>query len=188
MAPPRIANINLPKNIDPQKVQLVLICEALPENPADYFYSSQDSLYVKNIIEAFKNAGIQVENINQIIQKGVYLTVAVKEVRKGLVVPTDMIEKYSYSLENELELFPNTVAVLLMGDTAIKALNFISRRRIKAKVIPSGPTYKIRTGKFYLGSVRVFPSYLPTGKNFLIEKAKRKMVSEDIKNAFRLIK
>jgi uracil-DNA glycosylase len=32
------------------------------------------------------------------------------------------------------------------------------------------------------------PSYTPAGKNFLIEKSKRKMVAEDIREALRQIK
>ena len=74
-----------------------------------------------------------------------------------------------------------------MGDAAIKALNFISRRLTKTRAIPAGSTYKIRGETFYFGDIRVFPSYLPTGKNFLIEKSKRRMVAEDIKNAFELL-
>jgi uracil-DNA glycosylase len=32
---------------------------------------------------------------------------------------------------------------------------------------------------------KVFPSYTPAGKNFLIEKSKRRMVTEDIREAFK---
>lgn len=180
--------ITLPTNIDPEKIRIVMVCEALPENKNDYFYTSTDSLYVVNTIEAFNNAGIKINNIGDIVKKGVYLTTAVKESRKGLAVPTQTIENYSTLLEEELNMFPNIKAILLMGDVAIKALNLIARRVNKKRVIPAGSTYKIRGGKFYFGNIRVFPSYLPTGKNFLIEKTKRKMVAEDIKNAFELLK
>ncbi|MFZ2456074.1 MAG: uracil-DNA glycosylase [Candidatus Altiarchaeia archaeon] len=179
--------ITLPAGVDPQKIRVVMICEALPENMGDYFYSSTDSLFVVNIIKAFDGAGVMVKNINDVVRKGVYLTVAVKEPRKGLTVPTEVIEKYSDSLEEELRMFPNTRAILLMGDAAIKALNCITLRVNKKRAIPAGSTYKIRGGKFFFGNIRVFPSYLPTGKNFLIEKAKRKMVAEDIRNAFILL-
>lgn len=178
--------LRLPAGIDPEHVRIVLICEALPENKGDYFYSSSTSLYVTNTVEAFNAAGIHVKSIADIIKKGVYLTVAVKEPRKGLVVPPAIIERHSFALEEELELFPNTRAILLMGDAAIKALNFISRRIYGKKAIPAGSTYKIRDQKYFFGKIRVFPSYLPTGKNFLIEKSKRKMVAEDIRNAFKV--
>lgn len=163
-----------------------MVCEAMPENPDDYFYSSKSSLYVINTVDAFNNAGLQVKTIEDIIKRDVYLTVAVKSPREGLTVPPQKIEEDSYVLEEELKMFPKVKAILLMGDAAIKALNFISKRAIKAKVIPSGSTYKIRKGKFYFRDIRVFPSYLPTGKNFLIEKSKRAMVTDDIKNAFAL--
>jgi len=34
----------------------------------------------------------------------------------------------------------------------------------------------------------VFPSYTPTGKNYLIEKSKRKMIAEDIKAALEFLR
>ena|SRR3990172_1791784 len=177
----------IPPNIDPKKVKIIMICEALPVNKADYFYSSGDSLYVTNTLEAFDKAGIKVKNIDDVIKKRVYLTVAVKTPRKGLTISMEKIKEYSPVLEEELSLFPNLKAILLMGDAAIKALNYISQRTTKAKVVPSGSTYRIRKGEFYFKGIRVFPSYLQTGKNFLIEKSKRIMVAEDIKNAFKLL-
>lgn len=182
-----MAKLNIPSNIDPAKVKIIMISEAMPEKKSDYFYSSTDSLYVTNTIEAFNNAGIHVNDIDDIIKKGVYLTVAVKTPRKGLTVPTDIIKEHSYILEQELNMFQNVQAILLMGDAAIKSLNYISQRTAKKRAIPQGSTYKIRKGKFYFKDARVFPSYLQTGKNFLIEKSKRKMVAEDIKNAFKLL-
>jgi uracil-DNA glycosylase len=182
-----MTRFSIPAKIDPQKVRIIMICEALPENKQDYFYSSGNSLYVTNTVKAFQNAGIEVKDIDDIIKKGVYLTVAVKASRNGLTVPAEVIQKHSYELEEELNLFPNVKAILLMGDAAIKALNFISQRTTKTKTIPSGSTYKIRKGEFYFKNVRVFPSYLQTGKNFLIEKSKRAMVAEDIRNAFELV-
>jgi uracil-DNA glycosylase len=184
----KTAEPRIPAGIEPRRVQIVMVCEALPESEEDYFYaSSPDSLYVTNTLEAFNSAGIKVKNIDDVVKKGVYLTVAVKEPRKGAVVPGDVIEEHSYSLEEELRMFPNTKAILLMGDAAIKALNFISRRLTKTRAIPAGSTYKIRGETLYFGDIRVFPSYLPTGKNFLIEKSKRRMVAEDIRNAFELL-
>jgi uracil-DNA glycosylase len=182
-----MTRFSIPVKIDPQKVSIIMICEALPENEQDYFYGSGNSLYVTNTVEAFRNAGVEVNGIDDIIEKGVYLTVAVKAPRSGLTVPAEVIQKHSYALEEELNLFPNVKAILLMGDAAIKALNFISQRATKTKTIPSGSTYKIRKGEFYFKNIRVFPSYLQTGKNFLIEKSKRTMVAEDIRNAFKLL-
>ena len=82
-----------------------------------------------------------------------------------------------------MDLFSNVRAILLMGDTAIKAMNYMTKRNIGKRVIPSGSTYKIRRDKYFYKQVRVFPSYLQTGKGYLIEKTKRKMIAEDIKAA-----
>jgi uracil-DNA glycosylase len=61
--------------------------------------------------------------------------------------------------------------------------NYIWKRQTGRKIIPSGSTYKIRKGKFHFEEKRVFPSYTQTGKNYLIEKSKRRMIAEDIKEA-----
>jgi uracil-DNA glycosylase len=182
-----IKHFSIPEKIVPVKVKIIMICEGMPEKKKDYFYSLASSLYVTNTLEAFNNAGIKVNCIDDIIKRGVYLTVAVKETRKGLTIPTKVIRKYSNSLEEELTLFPNVRAIILLGDTAIKALNLLSKRTTGKNTIPVGSTYKIRKGKFFYKNIRVFPSYLQTGKNFLIEKSKRRMVAEDINNAFKIL-
>jgi len=180
-------NFTIPKSVIPDRVKIIMVCEALPENNEDYFYSSSDSLYVTNTIAAFKSASIEVNDINDILKNGVYLTVAVKKPREGPVVPPKIIEEHSHVLEKEIQQFPNVKVILLMGDAAIKAINHISKRKNKVKVIPRGSTYKIRKNEFYFNGIRIFPSYLQTGKNFLIEKSKRVMVAEDIKNAFNIL-
>jgi len=179
-----MVSFSLPKGVVPGNVRIIMVCEAMPDNPADYFYTSSNSLYVTNTIDAFNSAGIKVNSIDEILKKGVYLTVAVKTARTGPTVPPDVIEEHSHTLEKEIGQFPNVKAILLMGDAAIRALNCISKRKYSMKAIPAGSTYKIRKDKFYFNDIRAFPSYLQTGKNFLIEKAKQRMVAEDIKNAF----
>ena len=176
------------KNSDLRKISILMIAEAKPERAADYFYSSKDSLYVLNTISAFQQAGYSVHSIADINALGVYLTVAVKEPRPGVSMPRELIEKYVPVLETEIAQFPNLKAILLMGDVAIKALNLISRRRTGKACVPAGSTYKIRENEFFFEDKRVFPSYLQTGKNFLIEKAKQRMVAEDIQHAFDWVK
>lgn len=177
----------IPSMLDHEKVRMILISEALPEDMDDYFFSKSKSLFVVNTIEAFNVAGVPVKSIDDILMRGVYLTVAVKEPRRGLTVPPDTIEKYSHQLEKEIGQFPHVKAILLMGDTAIKAMNLISKRTMGKRAIPPGSTYRIRGEKYSYNGIRIFPSYLQTGKNFLIEKSKRTMVAEDIRSAFALI-
>ena len=38
-----------------------------------------------------------------------------------------------------------------------------------------------------LDGIRVLPSYLQTGKSYLIEKSKRRMIAEDLRTALELI-
>jgi len=64
-------------------------------------------------------------------------------------------------------------------------MNDVWKKRTGQRVIPAGSTYKIRGQAYSFDSKRVFPSYTPAGKNFLIEKSKRRMVAEDIREALR---
>lgn len=159
-------------------ISVLMICDAPTED---------SKLMEENTVQAFNCAGVPINNMGEIKSNGVHIAYAVKTPRKTAVFPAKTIEENSFLLEKELNQFPNLRAILLMGDTAIKSINLISKRLYDTKAIPAGSTYKIRGGKFYFGKIRVFPSYLQTGKNFLIEKSKQKMVSEDIKCAFSLI-
>jgi hypothetical protein len=42
-------------------------------------------------------------------------------------------------------------------------------------------------GEYHYGQVRVVPSYLPTGRSYLIERSKREMVAEDLRLALGLM-
>lgn len=90
-------------------------------------------------------------------------------------------------LERELALFPDAVALLLMGDVAIRAVNEIARRNGEPRPVPAIPTYKLRGGKFRFRGFRVFPSYLQVGQSFFIEPGKQGVIAEDIRAAMRLV-
>jgi uracil-DNA glycosylase len=143
-------------------------------------------LFQETTVQAFRDAGASVSSIRDILKSGVYLTTAVKCGKTGYGIKAGTIKECSKLLEEELGLFPDLKAILLMGDVAIKALNYISTRAGEGKVIPPGSTYKIRDGKYRFRSVRVFPSYLQAGPSFFIEKSKRRMIAEDIKAALAL--
>jgi uracil-DNA glycosylase len=91
-------------------------------------------------------------------------------------------------LEKELALFPNVKVLMLMGDVAIRAINYIARGAGEGRVIPAGSTYKIRGQEYFFRGKRAFPSYLQAGPSFFIEKSKRRMIAEDISAALRLVK
>ena len=166
--------------LDPQAISTILISEAAPPNPADYYYAPGNPAYRQTTVLAFNDAGIPVASIQEILELGVYMTTAVKCAKKGYAIQSATIKECSFILEDELDLFPNVQAYLLMGDVAIKAFNEISRRAGLGRVIPAGSTYKIREQAYYYAKARVFPSYLQVGPSFNIEKSKRRMIAEDI--------
>lgn len=167
-------------NLDPADVRAIMINEVVPEDPEQDFYGSSGELYLSTTIPLFQKAGLQVENIDDILRMGVYITNAVKTPKTSYAIEKSSMEESLPWLENELALFPNVRVIMLMGDVAKKMFNRIARKTAKRNVIPSGATYKLRSTPFYFGEVRVMPSYIMTGGNILIEKSKVAMAAEDI--------
>lgn len=166
--------------VAPEKIRIVLISEAAPADLADYYYAAGDPLFQQTTVQAFKDAGAAVESVQDILDLGVYLTTAVKCGKTGYGIQTATIVECSRILEQEMDLFPNVRAYLLMGDVAIKAVNAIARRSGQPRVIPAGSTYKLRDPAYFFRGQRAFPSYLQAGPSFFIEKSKRQMIAEDI--------
>ncbi|BCN29036.1 uracil-DNA glycosylase family protein [Anaeromicropila herbilytica] len=181
--------IQLPNiELDTDNIKVLMINEVPPENPNDYFYSqSEHPSYMDTTLWLFHNAGVTVSNISDIVKMGIYITTAVKSPKNGYNVETDIIIEHLSVLEEEINMFPNLKVVMLMGDVAKKAYNMIAKKNTKRNCIPTGSTYKIRANEYYYGNVRVFPSYIMTGGNLLIEKSKCSMISDDIKCMIKLI-
>ena len=175
-------------DVNPDKISIVMISEAAPENHGDYYYEAGDSLFQQTTVQAFNDAGADVKSIQDVLDMGVYLTTAVKCGKTGYGIKSGTIEECSRILEKELALFPNIEVLMLMGNVAIKAVNYIARRAGEGRVIPAGSTYKIRGQEYYFQQRRAFPSYLQAGPSFFIEKSKRRMIAEDIREAMKLIK
>jgi uracil-DNA glycosylase len=171
--------------IDLAKIKIIMIAEAPPNNKADYFYTPGNPFYLQTTLQAFKDAGENISSIQDILNLGVYITTAIKCGKTGYAVSPETMKNCTALLEKEIALFPNVKAFLLGGDVAIKMMNDIWKRQTGKRVIPAGPTYKIRGQAYFTGDKRVFPSYTPAGKNFLIEKSKRRMVAEDIREALK---
>jgi len=174
------------KDINMKNTRIVMITEAPPNDKADYFYTEGNPFYLQTTLQAFKDAGADVTSLQDILDLGVYITTAVKCGKTRYAISNNTMKNCSRMLEQELALFANVKAFMLMGDVAIKMMNNIWKKQTGKKVIPTGSTYKIRGQAYYLGDMRVFPSYTPAGKNFLIEKSKRRMVAEDIREALKL--
>jgi uracil-DNA glycosylase len=173
--------------VDAPRIKVLMITEAPPNEKADYFYSAGDPSYLQTILQAFRDAGTDVSSIQDILGLGVYITTAIKCGKTQYAISPETMKNCSKLLEQELALFPAVRVFMLMGDVAIKMMNDIWKRQTGKRVIPAGSTYKIRGQAYYEGDKRVFPSYTPAGKNFLIEKSKRRMVAEDIREAMRWV-
>jgi hypothetical protein len=173
--------------LDPEYMKMLMISEAAPPDQGDYYYAGGGSGFERTTLAAFNQAGAKVDSFEEILDLGVYLTSAVKCGKTGYGIKAGTIKECSHILEKEMSLFPNVSVILLMGDVAIKAINYIAMRNGEPRVIPAGSTYKSRGGKYYFQEMRAFPSYLQVGPSFGIEKSKQRMIAEDISTALSLI-
>ena len=173
--------------VKPDAIAIIMISEAAPPDAGDYYYTGENALFQQTTVLAFNDAGAKVSSIQEIVDLGVYLTTAVKCGKTGYGIKAGTIKECSLILEQELDLFPNVKAYMLMGDVAIKAVNHIAQRAGEEKAIPAGSTYKIRGREYFFRGGRAFPSYLQAGPSFFIEKSKRRMIAEDIASALSLL-
>ena len=173
--------------IDTPKIKVLMITEAPPPEKANYFYAAGNPAYLQTILQVFKDAGNDVSSMQDILNLGVYITTAIKCSKTQYAISPDTMKNCAQLLEQEIAFFPDVRVFMLMGDVAIKVMNTIWKKQTGQKVIPAGSTYKIRNLAYYCGDKRVFPSYTPAGQNFLIEKTKRRMVTEDIREAMKCV-
>lgn len=172
-----------PVGVDPERIRIIMISEVPPADPRDYLYADGNPLQAETTLTAFRDAGSDISSMQGLLDSGIYVTTALKCGKTGYGVSAKSIQNCSTLLEEELALFPKVDVFLLMGDVAIKALNYIAKRQEGKRVIPVGSTYKIRRNAYTFQGKRVFPSYLQAGPAFFIEKSKRRMIAEDIRNA-----
>ena len=173
--------------LDAEKVHLILVAEAPPAEPGDSLFAPGLPFHLETTLDAFRAAGVEASSLADLHALGVHLATAVKcaKILYGVGRPT--VEACSRLLEAELDLFANTRVIMLMGDVAIGAFNSIAKRRTGKRLIPSGPTYKVRPGEYWFEGKRVFPSYLQTGRSYLIERSKREMIAADLRAALALV-
>jgi uracil-DNA glycosylase len=174
--------------LDPDDVRIIMVSEAPPGDASDWFYAGPDALFAQTTVQAFQDAGADVDSIADVLGLGVYLTTAIKCGKTGYGVAARTIDACSSLLEGELALFRSTKALMLMGDVAIRSLNSIARRNGEPRVIPAGSTYKLRAGRYTWHDLRVFPSYVQSGPAFYVEKSKRRMIAEDIAAALEYLR
>jgi len=173
--------------MDTNQIKLIMISEAAPEDHKNYFYKDTSAKFFQTTMLAFQDAGIDIKSYEDLTKMGIYLTTAIKCSKKDYLVSSQTIKNCSKILEKELLQFPNIKIIMCMGGFAIKAINYIYKNRIGIAPIKSGSTYKIRNEKYELNGIRFFPSYTQTGDSFNIEKVKRIMIAEDIRNAIDIL-
>lgn len=169
-------------------VRIVLISEAAPADAADGYFGGPDALFARTTIASFREAGADVSSMADILALGVYVTPSVKCAKDAYGISSATIAACAELLERELALFPNVRAYLLMGDVAIKAINAVAKRAGEPRVIPAGPTYRLRAGAYTFRGARAFPSYLQAGPSFFIEKGKHRVIAADIAAALALVR
>ncbi|UCD50315.1 MAG: uracil-DNA glycosylase [Phycisphaerales bacterium] len=174
-------------SVKPHNISMVMISEVAPDDSADYYYGKGEPLFGQTTVQAFNDAGVRVSSVQELVDMGVYFTTAVKCGKTGYGIRAATIRECSLILEQELALFDKVKVLMLMGDVAIKAVNYIAKRAGQRRVIPAGSTYKIRGQEYFFGERRVFPSYLQAGAAFFIERSKRRMIAEDIRAALHAI-
>lgn len=176
-------NLQFPDcELDPESVKVIMISEVPPKNPDEGFYSTApEPDYMKSTLGLFNAAGVQVKNMRDILDLGIYITTAVKTPKTEYAVDPSVINAHLPILKAEITLCPNLKAIMLMGDVAKKAVNKITKAETRKNVIPSGATGRLRNNEYFWGGIRVFPSYIMTGKNLLIEPFKRDCIADDIR-------
>ena len=174
-------------DIDPLTIKAIMINEVVPADPSQDFYGTPDADYLKTTIPLLQRAGAEAASIQDILQRGIYITNAVKTPKTDYAIDKSSIENSLPYLEAELSLFPHIKVIMLMGDVAKKAFNMITKKSTKKNAVPAVSTYKLRNSEIYYKGIRVMPSYIMTGGNILIEKSKVTMATEDIATMLKII-
>ena len=174
-------------DLNPAHIRAILINEVVPADPRQDFYGSREADYLTTTFALFREAGLPVTTIQELLDAGIYITNAVKIPKTESTVENSAIDVSLPYLKKELSLFPQLKAILLMGDVAKKAFNMLTKKATGKNAVPSTSTYKLRTTELYYETIRIIPSYIITGGNILIEKSKAQMASQDITTMLRLI-
>ena len=111
--------------VNAQNIHLIMISESVSQNIIDYFDGEGTPVFIKNTNTLFNEIGYNYKTYKDYLNNGIYLTTALKCVKKEYVVSAQTIEACSFILEKEIEPFINAKVILLMGDFAIKAINYI---------------------------------------------------------------
>jgi len=178
--------------VDPVKIKVVMINEVVPKNRDDWFYNdTPDPENRRTAFGLFARADVSVKSMRDILDLGIYITAALKTPKESSTADPEVIKAQLPLLEAELALFANLKVIMLMGDVAIKMVNMIAKAKTKKNACQSGAEGRRQhwnNTEFYWSGVRIFPSYIMTGKNLLIEPFKRDTIINDIRRMMEVIK
>ena len=68
--------------LNPADIAIILISEAAPANPNDYYYANGDPLFQQTTVLAFNDAGAEVASIDELLEAGYVLHYS-REVREN---------------------------------------------------------------------------------------------------------
>jgi uracil-DNA glycosylase len=165
-----------------ENVKVIMISAAPLTDAAND--SQDDAIARAETVDAFRSAGFDVDSLEDVRNLGVYVTTAVKCPKIGFGLKQETVDACSHLLEREIDLFPNVKSILLMGNTAIRAINAIATRRLGAPAIPSGSAYKVKGHEYAFGEISLFPSYPESGREHSVESNQQDVIAIDIRNAF----
>ena len=167
----------------PDDIRVMMIVAAPPADRTESVDPTADPLIRQETLAAFQAAGYDVSSVDDIRGLGVFVTTAVKCPKLGFGLKPQTIANCSRMLETEIDAFPNLRSILLMGNTAIKAINAIATRQHGEAVIPTGSAYKVKSYEYHLGEISLFPSYPESGRNLSVEGSRQEIIAVDIRNA-----
>jgi uracil-DNA glycosylase len=153
--------------IEPDKIKTLLISEAPPEDAGNYFYAARNPFYLQTTLQAFNDAGFKVASMKDVLNLGVYVTTAIKCGKTAYSISPKTIDNCSIRvLENEMNLFPEAKAILLMGDTAIKAMNYIAKKKHRESNYSQWLHLQDKKRRVFLQTIQSLP-FIPTDRQEL---------------------
>lgn len=81
--------------VNPEIIRAIMINEVVPSCPEDDFYGKPDAAYMSTTIPLFRKAEIEVNSALDILNKGIYITSAVKMPKTEYTVSKESIEEKS---------------------------------------------------------------------------------------------
>jgi hypothetical protein len=168
---------------DRHRIRVVVVSEAPGPDPITPSASYAHPAVRDELLAAFRNAGYAVQSLDDIDKLGVYCTTAVKCPKIGYGLKPETITNCSTLLQAELDSFPNLKSIVLMGNTAIKAINAIAVKRLGRPAIPSGSAYKVKGHDYDLDGITLFPSYTASGHDPSVDRDREAVIAVDLRNA-----